>query len=43
MIRATRDTPLIPSWVHCLADYQAMVTLTHDDWERKILDYPARV
>ncbi|WP_251365904.1 hypothetical protein [Coxiella-like endosymbiont of Rhipicephalus sanguineus] len=44
MIRASRDTPLISSWVHYLVDYQAIfAALTHDDWEQKILDYPSRV
>jgi len=37
------ETPLIPSWVHSLDDYQRMFSLTDSDFSRSILDYPASI
>lgn len=37
------ETPLIPSWVHSLDDYQHMFALAEHDLTRSILDYPASI
>ncbi|WP_423062311.1 hypothetical protein [Candidiatus Paracoxiella cheracis] len=37
------ETPLIPSWVHSLNDYQHMFALTDRDLAQSILDYPAGI
>ena len=37
------QTPLIPSWVHNLDDYEHMFNLSDTDKQRTILDYPASI